>query len=497
MLHYTCLFALTRVGLACRAPVVTSCAEAIARLLLASAAMSFTAAAQSAPPPSVLSHVGFPGVSVPPSATTSRPVPAADTGAQAGVGVLTLDAVVALVVARNPQLLAAGARARALEARVPGASRPPDPQVQLGLMNRSLPGMGPDPALGMTQLQVMQMLPLRGKLSAATAAMRARADAGTARARDAAWEARADAAMAFYERYQAAGSVVLTQETRRLLDDAADIARAMYRVGNGRQADVLRAQVEVARMDEEIVRMTVMAEVAQARLAVAADTLPEVFAGAPQLPVFPDSLPALADLERRALASRPMLAAGNADVRAAAADALLAHRELWPDLQLGLQYGQRSMSMGVDRMGSLMIGASLPVFARSRQMRMREETAAMQQMAEAELTAMRAETRGRLASAYTTLTSTRRLRTLYRTTVLPQAEATSASALAAYRTGAVDFMTVIDNQMSVNRYRQELLQLDATEGRTWAELEMLVGRSLLTSIPMDSSHMRDNAGGRQ
>ena len=115
-------------------------------------------------------------------------------------------------------------------------------------------------------------------------------------------------------------------------------------------------------------------------------------------------------------------------------------------------------------------------------------------MAEAELDAMRAETRSRLAEAHATLASTRRLRALYRTTVLPQAEAATTSSLASYRTGGVDFMTVVDNRMGVNRYRQELLALDAAEGRAWAELEMLVGRPLLaSSVPTPA---RDAGGPR-
>ena len=50
------------------------------------------------------------------------------------------------------------------------------------------------------------------------------------------------------------------------------------------------------------------------------------------------------------------------------------------------------------------------------------------------------------------------------------------SSLAAYRTGSVDFMTVLDNRMTVNRYREELVALIAEEGRAWAELEMLTNR---------------------
>ena len=270
----------------------------------------------------------------------------------------------------------------------------------------------------------------------------------------------------------------------------------MYRVGDGRQGDVLRARGEIARMDEEVVRMRAMGEAAAARLAAAADVPHDAIQGAPVLPAFPDTVPSREALEALALASRPMLDAGTADVRAAQADAALARRELWPDLEVGVQYGQRRMEMGTDRMGSLMIGASVPIFARSRQLQMREEAAAMQAMAAAELESMRAETRGRIAAAHAELESARRLTALYRTTVLPQAEAATTSALASYRTGGVDFMTVVDNRMSVNQYRQELLALEAAEGRAWAELEMLVGRPLVTTDPSPAATPGATDGGR-
>jgi hypothetical protein len=43
----------------------------------------------------------------------------------------------------------------------------------------------------------------------------------------------------------------------------------------------------------------------------------------------------------------------------------------------------------------------------------------------------------------------------------------------------VDFMTLLDNRMRLNGYREELAVLEADEGRSWAELEMLTGRELL------------------
>jgi outer membrane protein TolC len=164
-----------------------------------------------------------------------------------------------------------------------------------------------------------------------------------------------------------------------------------------------------------------------------------------------------------------------------------ARRELIPDLVLGVQYGQRRDAMGTERMGSLMIGASVPLFAGRRQLKWRDEADAMRAMADADLTWMKADTRGRVGEVMAMLARSRRLAELYMGTVLPQAEAAVTSALSAYRVGRVDFMTVLDNRMTVNRYRMELVALQAEEGKAWAELEMLAGQELIDSKSIDTT----------
>ena len=400
---------------------------------------------------------------------------------------LRLADLYAQVERTNPRIAAANALATAVRARVPGTRRPPDPQLQLGLMNYTLPGLAPMPTLGMNQLLLMQMLPLGGKLQSAGRVADAQASASGERARDVAWETRRAAAMTFYDLYAVDGQLDVARETLRLLQDVERTAQSMYRVGDGRQADVLRAQVELARMAEDTLRMQAMRATMAARLNALLDRGAEPWVGRPALPRFPDELPLRATLDSLASADRPMIRAGDDEVRAAAASERLARREIWPDLQVGVQYAQRRDEMGTERMGSLMLGASIPMFARDRQLRMREEAAAMTRMAQADLAAMRAETRGKIGEAYASLMRARSLARLYRSTVLPQAEATVASALAAYRVGSVDFMTLLDDRMTVNRYRQELYTLAADEGKAWAELEMLVGRTLFdpdrTSTP--------------
>ena len=393
-------------------------------------------------------------------------------------GQLLLAQVYDVAARANPRAQAARASVRAARARIPAAKLPPDPQLQLGFMNYELPGLKPMDVLGMTQLQLMQMVPVGGKLGLSGDVAEARAAAEAERSADVAWEVRSQVAMAFYDLYTTDRSLAVARETLRLLQDVRATAEAMYRVGEGRQTDVLRAQVEIARMTEDTIRMQTMRTGMAARLNGLLDQAAASTLSSPVLPAFPMSTPTLDSLQQAAQDGRPMVRAGREDVQAAFTSARLARRELIPDLQLGLQYAQRGGEMGTERMGSLMVGASVPVFARSRQLRMREETIAMREMAEADLAAMRADTRARVAEAYARLTRARNLATLYRNTVLPQAEATASSALAAYRVGGVDFMTLLDNRMAVNRYRQELFRLEADEGQSWAELEMLLGRQL-------------------
>jgi len=324
----------------------------------------------------------------------------------------------------------------------------------------------------------MQMLPLGGKLRSAGRAADAQASATGERARDVVWDTRRAAAMAFYDLHAVDGQLGVARETLRLLQDVERTAQSMYRVGEGRQADVLRAQVELARMAEDTLRMQAMRATTVAMLNALLDRDASLDIGSAAMPRFPDSLPSRASLDAVAATNRALIRAGVDEVRAAEASRQLARREIWPDLQIGVQYAQQGTEMGRERMGSVMLGASLPVFARDRQLRVRDEASAMTRMAQAELAAVRAETRGKIGEAYVSLERARTLATLYRTTVLPQAEAAAASALAAYRVGSVDFMTLLDDRMTVNRYRQELYTLDADQGKAWAELEMLVGREL-------------------
>jgi outer membrane protein TolC len=399
---------------------------------------------------------------------------------------LTIDALYRAVDSLSPRVAAARASADAALARVPGNRRLPDPRLQLATMNRQLPGFDLQQPLGMNQIQVSQMFPIpgTGKLGLAGDVAQYLADAGQAQVGESVWDQRARAAMAFYDLYQAEATLTVMRETLQLLEAVSSTVNGMYSVGDAKQADVLRAQLEIGRMTGQVADMEAMRRTMATRLNTVLNRPPDAPTGSPELPAFPDTLPSTDSVIGAALVSRGMLRAGADQVRAATAAEELAHRDIWPDLEVGVIYGWQPMSGGgTDQMLSLMLGASVPLWAGSRQLKMRDEAAAMRQMAVEELAAMQSDTRGRVAELVAEFERTRDLHRLYARTLLPQAEATVSSARAAYQVGGVDFMTYLDALMTVYGYRSQVIRLDAEQGQALAEMEMVTAKPLVVSTP--------------
>ena len=386
---------------------------------------------------------------------------------------LTVVEATRIALEANPMLRAARYSAEAATQRIGPAGTLPDPQLQLGLMNRMISQFGStaDP-MTMNQVQLMQMLPWPGKLGNTRRAAEHSADAARADANDQALMLAAQVRMAYYEVANADRALDVMRRTQGLLRDFLHVSTTMYAVGSAVQQDVLRAQVEVARMGEEITRMEQERVAMAARLNALLGREAVVPVPAVQLPEPGDSLPAVDSLVALALGRRPALQAGTE--RLAAADAALAaaRRELFPDFQLGFAYQSRP---AFPDMMSLMVGISLPIFAGGRQLPMRRQMAAMRDMSAAELLSLKNETTARIVETRARAVRDRDLVQLYRSSILPQARAAVQAALSSYRVGRVAFMQLVDNQMTVNQYEIETIRLLADYQQALGELAALTG----------------------
>ncbi len=385
---------------------------------------------------------------------------------------LRLPDAIAAARAANPALRAARLEADAAGARVSQAGALPDPTLQFGLENRPVKGFGTMDPMTMNTVQLTQTLPWPGKLGYAQERTRRLADASKLDADEAEVDLVARVKSTYYQLAYMDRALVVMSQTRDLLRSFVQVASAMYSVGSGLQQDVLQAQVAVATMTEDITVMTQDRVAAAARLDALLGRDANLPVGPVELPDADDSLPSVDSLMALAAQRRPALAAARQRALAAEAGYREARRELLPDLMLGVQYGQRPQ---YDNMVSLMVGISIPVWAGARQLPMRREMQAMQAAREADQRDLGNETYARLAELRAEAERARNLSRLYATSILPQARASVEAALGSYRVGQVNFMSLVDNQMTVNRYAIEGVRLLAEYQGAKAEIEALTG----------------------
>jgi outer membrane protein TolC len=427
---------------------------------------------------------------VAPGPTIAAQEPAAVSPRSPDPSALDLGALLDTLASRSPRLRAARAAAAAAASRVSGASTLPDPVVQLGVMNLGLPDLAADmPASMAPSVQVMQAVPFPGKLGLRGEMAGASREMAEAGAEEAWWEIRDEASARFYEIWSLDRRLEVMGETLGLLGDFQTVAQARYASGEGRQADVLRADVEVARIRAEIRRMETLRRAAAARLNGLLDRPGSTPVPSPQLGPPPAAIPGIDTLRTWARESRPALRRTRLALSRAETRVSLARREIWPDLTVGVSYGRRDAGVEIQHMASAMVGFSVPIHAGSRQLAVREEAEAMVRMSDADLAELQARVDARVAELVAELDRARSLVELYRTEVLPQARANVESALSSYRVGEVDFATLVDAQLAVDGYEAELYELRADYGRALAALESTLGRTL----PLSRDRSADEA----
>lgn len=392
---------------------------------------------------------------------------------------LRLEEVIELARERNPRVRAAKLKVEATRSREPAAGLLPDPMFQVGVMNLAIPEFGASmPASMAPTFGATQRIPVAGKLSLMEeiATQSTRIDASASE--EIWWNVRTEVATAFYGLYRTYRQIQVMEETLGLLQDFGTMAQAMYASGTGRQADVLRANVQVARMEADIQSLRAGRKGKVARLNALLNRPSSTDVPVPDLGALPAEVPDHATLLEWATEARPMLEGLRREVERAATRGELAGKQIWPDLTVGVQYGLGRMEGDYKGMGGASVGFSVPIYAGKRQGKLMDEAAAVEGMARARLTDLVAAVDAGLGELLAELEEAGTLLGLYREEVLPQARATVESSLSAYQAGTVDFMTLLDAQMALNRFQGEYYGLLASYGTTIARIEMTIGREL-------------------
>jgi outer membrane protein TolC len=350
-----------------------------------------------------------------------------------------LEALIQEALERNPVIRAASAASEAAGARVNQASAVPDPMFAVGYTND-----GWSPSLGTQEmttlgLTVTQALPGAGRRRLRGDVARAGAKGAQADVERAKLGTVAAVRRAYTGLLLARDLLEITREQQRLWSDLEQSARSRYGVGQGTQQDVLRAQVEVTRIQEAVIEQETDVLLRRAELnRLRGRELEAPIDTAARLELRPLDR-SLDDLVREGERVSPELAAAAADIEGGRLAAELVGKERRPELTLQAGYMNRG---GLDPMWQAGFGVSLP--RRAKTSAARAEASAAERAAAERRQATALDLRLRAQQRFARARALERIAVLYAEGVVPQGRAALEAALANYQTGKVPFVTVLE-----------------------------------------------------
>ena len=395
-------------------------------------------------------------------------------------GVIPLNKLVAEALQNNPEIHAARKEREAAQYRVAPAGALDDPMLETGFINVPTNSLRFDREdMTMKMIGLSQRLPYPGKRGL-------RQDVATRDAETVGYgyqetvnRVARDIKTAYFDLGLTIAMTGLVEKNRLTLEQFLRIAEARYGVGQGTQADVLKAQTQLSRMVDELLKLARERPTIEAELNRTLGRGANVAAPLPAPPQLREETLNLESLRETALTQRPQLLALQSIVSRNEKALDLARKDYYPDFDVRLQYGQRDrMPDGTRRsdMVSLTVAFNLPVWRGNKLEPRVAESLAMRDQALSLHQAQRNEVDARLRQQAAAVEQNLKSARLYQTTILPQARLTVESALAAYRVNRVDFLTLLDSQMTVFNYEISLVTAVANYNKALAEIDLLAGK---------------------
>lgn len=399
-------------------------------------------------------------------------------------GVLTLQHALQIAMTDNPGLAQAGAKARAL-AEVPSqVGTLPDPVLSLNALNL------PTDTYSLSQEAMTQMqvgigvtLPFPGKLDLRQQAAGFQAQAAQFGVDETRLVLGRNVRTTWWNLFYLDRALAIVSHNQDLLREFVQIAEAKYRTGQGMQSDVLLAQVELSKLLDIGIGLNAarrsQAAVLNALLGRPANStvlLPR--AADEKLPDAPE-FSALHDI---ALQSRPLLSAQRERVQGAQSQVALAEKDYYPDFKVGAAYGYRTgyNPNGSPRadVASFTLSMNLPIFSGSKQDHELAQRKADELDANYGLQDRLVQVDSEIEQALADYRADREKALLFKTGIIPQASQTTAAMLAAYQVDKVDFLNLIQAQVTLYNYETQYWKALSASWQAWARMQAAAGKPL-------------------
>ena len=392
---------------------------------------------------------------------------------------LTLPQVEAMAAESNPAISVAVRRVVMAEAHVPAAGALNDPTF----MYRGW-GVPLSQPWNYNQAQNMfmfsQSLPGLGKRDLRTSI--ARFDVIEAKDELAATRLQISVQVrkAFFDLLLAQDELRIHRQNVAIARQAIAAAQIRYTVGQVPQQDVLKAQVALTELDENLIRFERDAEVARARLNALMNRTPGTALRVEGSYHVTDRLPPVESLEKTALQERPDLLDAEAAIAKSRKKEQLAKKAYVPDVALSGGYMLMPPTSSMRNTYMVEAGINLPWLNRRKNNAEIATAGARVTEQQAELADLRNAAFDQIQESLAETLAAQRLARVYQASLHPQAEATLRAAVIAYENNQTDFLNLLDSQEAVIRIDLAWLQALRDFNTRLADLELAVG----TPIPL-------------
>jgi outer membrane protein TolC len=388
-------------------------------------------------------------------------------------GPLDLDLLIKVATDRNPELKETLARTKAGVEEVRRVSSLDDPMFKVEAW-----GVPINKPVAFNQDQtnmfgLRQTFPFPGNLNLKGEAALRDAESMYQMYRDRQLDVIVRLRKACLEYYSMAREVDIHLEHSRLMSEMEKISDIKFRNGQVSQQDVLKPQVELVMLHNDVLAMSQHVESAKAAINAILSRPPEAPLGMPKEPAFPDEKFDVQELSSKAL-SRPDVLAAQLKVKSSEAQAKVASREAnLPDFSIGLDYWQMPGAPN-DGYGAMFM-INLPWFTGKHG----ADVARMEHSVRADQAAVetaRNKALFEVRDAYYRVEAARKSLILFKGELVPKSAQSAEVSRANYEKDKASFLDVLDAQRSLRdvqlKYSQALVQYEMSV----ADLERAVGQ---------------------
>lgn len=385
-----------------------------------------------------------------------------------------------LAIEHNPAIRAMEQEVLMMKSRIPQAGSLDDPRLKLGVNNLPSDSFSfKDEDMTSKEIGVSQMIPLWGKLSSKERIAEGEYNKAVERLRRERIEVLNMLRTSIYELQGIRSTIQVLNEIKDRLKLVIDSEIAANKAGMGSLSNVIKANVEYTMIDEEVIALTQKKEEARQNIIYLVGE--EVELGFDELPE-----PDFRDLQPKSIkgevyADNPDLKIARLDREIANEEISLKTKEYYPDVEFGISYMQRDAGPEGKRSDMIngMATINVPFWFWKKNVHMVNE---MQKKSEAAGNFLINKSNELNSKAETLVYQTTKWRDLYRLyhdRLIPQVTVALETNLAQYKTGAVEFMPVIDTIRQLLQYKKDLIMVTAEYYKSYSELSAIQGMEIV------------------